>query len=330
MRIDLMDHRDLVRGAAEVEETPEGVRCRRMTEAAEEFFRGKEQLFRRARYTAGVRISLVTDSSYLAMRLRLAAAEDEEEPCRLDVLVDRSDCHTFGPDEPEAEFEFFLELPEGRDEDHEVEVFLPLNAEILVCDLELADGALFRPLYCTDERMLLLGDALTMGLTAPSPLRSYAAILAAELHTDVLNWALAGTPLQGGLGALALEQEWQSVLVACGIQDYASGRSAAESAAELTTLLKHLFRRPGITVHVATPLLWPGHEQLRNAAGDAPEDFRRELTAAASAFRHTRVIDGTRLLGTDEELFQPGGMYPSDEGMAVVAENLYRQIIRRR
>ena len=45
---------------------------------------------------------------------------------------------------------------------------------------------------------------------------------------------------------------------------------------------------------------------------------------------HTRVIDGTRLLGTDEELFQPGGMYPSDEGMAVVAENLYRQIIRRR
>lgn len=326
----MVEHRDLVRGATEVEETEDGVRCSRIPDSFPVLKR-REVFLRRARYTSGVRISLVTDSSFISLRLHLNAVEDSPDTCRVDVLVDRRDCHTFEPEDSERDFEFFLQLPADLDKDHEVEVFLPLNAEALVRELELSDGALFRPLYCTDERMLLLGDCLTMGLTATSPLRSYAAILAAELHTDILNWAIAGLPLCSEFGKLALEYEWQSVLVACGTQEYEDGVGAADCAASLSQLMRQLCRRPGIVVYVATPFLCPAWEEVKNAAGDTLADFRVALTSVAASCQ-ARLIDGARLFRRDacECYDSRESRRLSDEGMEAVAEGILKKLARLR
>jgi lysophospholipase L1-like esterase len=327
MRIDLIEHRDLVRGASEVEDTAEGVRCRRMTPEAMALYADTERFYRRTCFSAGIRIALATDSSFISMRLK-QGVEETGAAGKVDVLVNRSECHTYSPDEDLDEFCFTVELPQDDQEDHEVEILLPIDGEVLIQDLELADGSLFRPLYCSDERMIMLGDSITMGRAATSPLRSYASLLAATLGTDYVNWGVGGVQLDARLGELALALEWQTALVAYGINDYHNNRSARECAAELTALLEKLTDRPGVTVYVVTPLVWPEREKVPNARGDRPEDFRRELAAAAKAFEEAAVIEGATLLKAKDKYFDPDHLHPADAGMALIAENLCAAILK--
>ncbi len=327
MRIDLAEHADLVRGTVEIEETPEGVRCRRMTEEAIEFFREPDRFYRRAQYNNGVRIALVTDSAYLTLHLTQGVTE-VPHAYRVDVLVDRAECHTFEPSEPTDDFCFTLELPDGGD--HEVEILLPISTEVLIHDLELADGSLFRPLYCSDERLLVLGDSIPAGCAASSPLRAYTARLALELGTDYINWSVGGAQLQSGLARMAMTLEWQKALVAYGTNDFNCNRSAAECREEMTLFLKYLTRRPGVTIYLLTPIVWPDNEKRRNEAGCTLDDIRAALSEAAAAFPQVRVIDGRKLLSDKAANFAEDGLHPSDEGMAILAENLYLAISKLR
>ncbi len=329
MRIDLVEHSDLVRGVVEVEETPEGVRPRRMTEEAIEFYREPDRFYRRAQYCNGIRIAFVTDSAFVSMRL-IQGVVETPHAYQVDVLIDRSECHTYGPDEAEHEFTFTIDLPRSEDGDHEVEILLPLTTEVLIGDLELADGALFRPIYCSDERLIFLGDSITAGAAATSPMRSYAAQLAANLGTDYINWSVGGARLQSELARMAMELEWQKAIVAYGVNDFGFNGSAPETGAEMTRFLKHLTRRPGVSISVITPLYWPERENKPNEQGFTLEDFRREIAAAAGAFRGVHVIDGRKLVAKDRKFFVEDGVHPNNKGMAVIAENLYNQINKSR
>ncbi len=316
-----MEHRDLVRGAAEVEETPEGVRPSRMTAEALELCCEHEEAGIQAQFTAGVRIALVTDSSELALTVTPVHAESVRD-YQIDVMIDRSECHTFSPEDPAEEFSFSIELSDSDDE-HEVEILLPTAAAVDINSLELTDGALFRPIYCSDERMLFIGGASIMGQGAGSPLRSFAALLGAQSGNDYINWGVGGMPVSAELGELALELEWQKVLVCCDAGDFLSGRSADESGVALAALLDHLTARPGVAVYVMTPLLFPGHEDMSNEAGCRIRDFRVEIRRVVDSFPGVSLIDGAALLSDDEDLFYGGNGDPSDEGMAVISEKLF-------
>ncbi len=316
-----MEHRDLVRGAAEVEETPEGVRSRRMTAEALELCREYENAGDKAEFSAGVRIALVTDSNTVSMSLA-PAVRGRTADYQVDILVDRSECHTFSPEDPDDEFSFTLDLPEEDDDEHEIEIFMPISANVDILSLELDDGALFRPTYCSDERMLILGGAAAMGSGATSPLRSFAALLAVQLDTDCINWSVGNMPLDSRFGELALELEWQKVLVCCDFADYAAGRSAADCGENLAAMLDCLTSRPGVAVYVITPLLYPGKEERRNSAGSTLDDFRQELRRVAETFPGVKLIDGAKLLDEDEDMFDGESGNPSDEGMALIAEKL--------
>ncbi len=285
MRIDLMDHRDLVRGAAEVEETPEGVRSSRLTESALEFCQSFEEHGNDASFSAGVRIAFVTDSRYVKMKLAPCNI-DTVKDYQIDVLVDRSECHTFAPEDPEEEFVFRLDFPDEDEdkEEFEVEIFLPITTDVEIRKLELADGALFRPIYCCDEQMLFLGGATIMGHGASSPVRSCSAHLAAQMDIDHFNWGIGTIPLSAELGEFALELEWQRVVIFCDAFDFLSDRNAEEFADELAAMLDHIVSRPGVMVHVVSPLLWRDKEESHNAAGSSLDDFRLAIRRAVSSF----------------------------------------------
>lgn len=162
-----------------------------------------------------------------------------------------------------------------------------------------------------------------MGMAATSPLRSYAALLAAQLDTDYINWGVGGMPLSAEVGELALELEWQRVLICCDAEDFVLNRNAEETAEQLAALLDHVTSRPGVTVYVMSPLLWHGREEKRNEAGSRLEDFRLAIRRVVSAFAGVRLIDGAKMLDEDDEdLFASGRRYPSDEGMELIAEKL--------
>lgn len=328
MRIDLMEHADLIRGAAEVEESSDGVRCRRMTPAAMEFYSHREELHLRSHFSTGVRLALVTDSAFIALRLKLGH-RIRDDAFKVDVLIDCSECHTFSPDDDLDEFCFTVEMPDDGEEDHEVEILLPIYGEASILEFELADGALFRPLYGIDPRMIFLGDSVTMGTAASSPLRSWAAYLAAALGSDYVNWGVGSARMEREVGELALGLEWQQAVVAYGINDYAAGTSAKACADELAAMLAALASRPGVKLYVVTPLLWSSREKVRNEAGDTPDDFRREIARAAAAFPEVTVVDGKKLLKAGGDGFDEDGIHPSDAGMSRIAEQLHAVICDR-
>ncbi|MBQ4106564.1 MAG: SGNH/GDSL hydrolase family protein [Lentisphaeria bacterium] len=329
MRINLAEHTDLVRGTVEVEETSEGVRCSRFTGQARKLFPGETDS---VNTTAGVRVSLATDTNELTMRLqRVDNADGSAQPYQVDVLVDRADCHTFESDGDVDDFFFNIEL-EPRDgddaeDDHLVEIFLPPSANVLIREFEISDGALFRPLYPGDERILFIGDAFMLGEGASSPLRGYANLLATEMSCDFLNWSVSGLPLTGGLGEAALEIEWQSAVVTGGSSDYLLGRSAADAAVDLNVMLNALSSRSGARINLITPLLLPELENVPNLAGSTLGDFREAFSRVAAGVPGCRLIDGSSLLSNRKRLYSGDRMSLSDAGMEAVAEKLQREII---
>lgn len=323
MRIDLSEHSDLVRGASEVEETPDGVRCSRFTE------RCFEKVFARdgapadsACATSGVRVALVTDAGNVRMRLARGRTF-AENGASVDILVDRAECHSFRSDEDAEDFVVSMDLEPAEEEDgHELEIYLPHLSEVLIRDFELSDGSLFRPSYAGDERILFAGDAVTQGRFAASPFRTYPALLAAEMHTDFLNWGVTAGKVCADLAEAALEMEWQSAVLACGAEDYKESTSRRDFEAELRGAISHLSRRGGARIFAVTPWRLPELEKVRNRAGMIPDDYRKICRETVREFPDAVLLDGASAC---KDVFQE--IHEGDSGpMTALAEAFYRKL----
>ncbi len=327
MRIDLAEHSDLVRGAAEMEETSEGVRCSRFPGELIESFQADERPFAESSLaTSGIRIALVTDSNLV--RLRFARGRIfSENGASVDILVDRAECHSFKSDEDAEDFIVNLELdPVEGDEGHEVEIYFPYLSEVLIRDFELSDGSLFRPSYAGDDRLLFLGDAVTQGVGATSPFRTFPALISAELRMDFLNWGLDGANCSAELAEHALDQEWQTVVLAYGLHDYCNAVPLDTFADELESALRNLSARSGVRIFVTTVWNLPEYENTPNELGLLPEDYRRTALQITRLFPEAAVLDGSNACGRSKKAFTEDRTLPSDRGMASIAEAMLRKL----
>lgn len=327
MRIDLAEHSDLVRGTAEMEETSEGVRCSRFPGDMIEIFQAEESPFAEpALATSGVRIALVTDSTLI--RLRFARGRTfSENGASVDILVDRAECHSFRSDEDAEDFIVNLDLdPVEGDEGHEVEIYFPYLSEVLIRDFELSDGSLFRPSYAGDDRILYLGDAVTQGVGATSPFRTFPALVSAELRMDFINWGMEGSTCSARLAGLAMSLEWQTAILAYGIHDYCTAVPLDTFADELESALRHLSDRGGVRLFVATMWNLPEYENTPNDLGLMPEDYRRTAIQIARQFPEVTVLDGSAACGKSKKAFTEDKTLPSDRGMTSIAETVLRKL----
>jgi len=327
MRIDLAEHSDLVHGASEMEETSEGVRCSRIPgETAMRIFGADGHCADAAKAASGVRIALVTDSSEVSLRLARGRTF-AEDGATVDILVDRAECHTFKSDEDAEDFVVSLELePAGGDEGHEIEIYLPHLSEVLIRDFELSDGSLFRPSYAGDERILFLGGGVTQGAGATSPFRTYPALVAAELHTDFLNWGVRGAGISAELAGLAGSLEWQTAVLACGCGDYLADRPLDAFSAELEKALNKLAARGGVRLFAVTPWHIPAREDCRNQAGATPADYRKAAEKIIRQVPDVTPIDGMAACGRGRKAFTEDKLLPADAGMAAIAEAVHRKL----
>lgn len=310
-----------------MEETSEGVRCSRLPGDTVLQVFGQDGLRADAAQAAsGVRIALVTDSTEISLRLARGRTF-AEDGAAVDILVDRAECHTFRSDEDAEDFVVSLELePTGGDEGHEIEIYLPHLSEVLIRDFELSDGSLFRPSYAGDERILFLGGDATQGAGATSPFRTFPALVAAELHTDFLNWGVRGAGVSAELAGLARSLEWQTAVLACGNGDYLADTPAEVFAAELEKTLRELAGRGGVRLFAVTPWSIPAREDVRNRAGLTPGDYRGTAEKVIRRIPDAVPIDGLAACGRGRKAFAEDRMLPSDAGMASIAEAIHRKI----
>ena len=320
MKIDLLTNVDYVFGAAGVEETESGFYALRMTSKLMKLYSGSEPAEIRAMNCSGIRIAFISDTSFVAVKLIFGRYS--RPVFTTDVVIDNFQTMTFGPQEYCEEFTFNAELG-GPGEKH-IEIYLPNLCEATVAGLEVEDGCFISPVREERSRLIFIGDSITQGMTVSSPSLTYPAQVAAALNRDFHNIAVGGMMMDGRLGKLALDIEWDTAFVAFGVNDFAQDRKLSDFAAETEQMLKQLSSRKDAVIYLITPIPWFGRTEP-NKLGLALEDYRQTLKTAAAGFKNVCLIDGLSLVPGDPSCFVDD-LHPNDKGMKAFARNLLNKI----
>ncbi|MEI8245276.1 MAG: SGNH/GDSL hydrolase family protein [Lentisphaerota bacterium] len=316
MKVDLLANIDYVCGAAGVEETESGFYASRMTAKLMQLYSATEAGEIRAMNNSGIRIAFVSDTSFVAMKL--VFGRHSRPLFNTDIVIDGFERMTFGPPEYCEEFAFSAEL-NGQGEKH-IEIYLPNLCETTVAGLEIEDGCFVSPVQEDRSRFIFIGDSITQGMTVSSPFLTYPAQVSAALNKDFHNIAVGGATMDGRVGKLALEIEWNAAFVAFGVNDFAQNRKLADFAADTEQMLNHLGMRNDAVIYLLTPIPWVGRVEP-NDLGIQLEEYRRTLNQVASNFKNVCLIDGTRLVPDDPACFVDN-IHPNDKGMRLLAKNL--------
>ncbi len=174
-------------GATRLEQTEDGIRFWRMTEAQIQHYydRGDEHQALNGVQSAGVRLAFVTDSSFVAFSAKLLP--DLSGYHAFDVWVDGVMVAHFGKENVAPE-NCRVELGAGE---KLVEIYLPWSKIVILRELLLDDGATLVP-HKRSRKLLAFGDSITHGACSTYPSLCYIQRLAALLDADLENRGVGG------------------------------------------------------------------------------------------------------------------------------------------
>ncbi len=202
------------------------------------------------------------------------------------------------------------------------------------------------------KKVVFLGDSITMGVGASSPEKSYVGLFKANYpDAEIINCGISGTrfanqlnvPEDDGLNinrftvrAEKLPKGADLVVVFGGTNDYGHGNAPLGrmgdtdentfygAARMICTRLIEQY--PNSDFLILTPLHRIG-DDMRNAQGACLEDYVKALRETATLFS-IPVLDLYAVggmnpnLGTQQAVYMPDGLHPSDAGH----EKVYRRI----
>ncbi len=301
-----------------------------------------EAVQRLARHTAGARIRLRTDSSYLAIRSKVksftfATAMSPVATSGFDVYIKKNGKDTYlknlapfaMPTETPHDFgdgvQAIISLPEGM---NEITVNLPYHQQIeeIYIGLDSKSHLEKRADYKHAKPVLYYGSSITQGINASRPGMIYEAIISRDLDCDYLNLGFAGACHGGDVIADYIASLDPSVFV----YDYDHNSTKHEHYVATHEALYLKFRE----AHPDTPVIFVGRPDFwlkgyLNAP--LPETNRDVLfeTYSKALERGEKVyyIDGYMLLdGEDREECTTDLIHPNDLGMYKMAKSIGRYV----
>ena len=203
----------------------------------------------------------------------------------------------------------------------EVEIFLPWSADTLLEELSLADGATIIPIK-RDKKLLCFGDSITQGVCARLSSARYASLLADGLQMEEYNKAIGGERFIPKLATFKEEFAPDLITVAYGTNDFTkvSFELFEQNCFGFFQNLRQTY--PDTPICAITPI-WRKHQD-RPEFG--PFSLVEQTIRAACAEQKIHVICGYNLVPHQEELMADAILHPNDEGFAIYAENLLKEI----
>lgn len=307
-------------------------------------------LFRQmAATTSGICLELETDSSEVALQLRLdeepastahtlayvPQAQGEGAPAPhdgLSVEVDGRRLPARMPGVGEGEVRLVIDDPAqapagpitqlpGLGDTHHVRVWLPMLRGCALREV-LGNGTSIEPVP-QRRQLLVLGDSIAQGFVAGEPARSWPVRVAQRLGLDLVNQGIGGQVFQPGT-ILGLRGE---VDPACIVIELGENYRYEPCRERLVTRDIHSYLAevsrlwPQVPTFVLTPLwhaedVWPSH------AMSCWRAVPRLIRAHASPHGQMHVVDGTTLLDARTSLLADGYEHPGAEGNAQIASRL--------
>ena len=307
-------HPEFFAGITALTRTAQGVIPRRLSESAIAFCTALEEVKgARARGGAGIRLRAYSNTETVTIRVRLHAKNAETCVMILMDAAGRCEQRRFAGD---AELNW--DLPAGNDR---FTIFFPWQGEVEVTDLRLSEGAYFRPVPETDgKRWLFVGDSITQGMEAEAPEQSFAALLARKLGVDFRNCGVGGLKLEPEFVRETLTGKFDAVLLAFGVNDASLKTPLSKFEENARSVMENLSAQK-TSVFVLTPLYWPDESEP-----GILEKYRGVLRRTTADFPGVGVLEGDPLLPHDRKYFVDG-VHPNEDGMAILAENLWKTLM---
>jgi len=316
--VDLTGREELFHGIFALEQSAQGVTPLRMTPELYDFYRKRSEAWGiRARAAAGVRLKFRTAAKKLAMKVQFGPFS--REFFGFDVSCAGNRVKRFTQDHASASFAFETALPgEGP---RVVTIAFPWQAECVISALQLDDAGMVEPVAYPRKPMVFIGDSITQGFSVSAPGDSYAARTAQALGRDSLNLSIGGMVMLGEAVEGALAYDWDTAVLAYGVNDCSQHRELSDFRADTMRSLTVLCSRAGAKVFVLTPLPWPACPAAHPAEFALPL-YRDVLAECVAAFPQATLIRGPELLEDDTRYFVADRVHPNEAGMARIAQRL--------
>lgn len=301
-------------GCERLEEINGSIHFHRLPEELADNYRSSDGSRVRLECPSAVRLRFDTDAKAVRLDLRFgAAARPFFQGC---LVAEARAPIPFGPDAPAADWHGEVALPGGT-----VELWLPHLARTDLARAELVDASFLRPAPPLRARLLVYGDSITQGMTAPLPTETWVAQCALELGLDVRNFGVGGAKMASFLADHGIDWPYDLLAVAYGTNDFNQGLSPDDYAANLHTFLcGQLEAHPGAAAVVVTPPPWVGRT-TPNARGCSLGDYRAAAVAACDGLHRTHVVHGADLMPDEAALFVDN-VHPNAAGMQIYARRL--------
>lgn len=331
----------LVLGAETVDFTHEGAYLDRYVPAEKEGCLANGRHPVRIDFTAGMRLSFVTDSKSLMLGATICNESELKDCTAIDVKANgkyigsianfTEDGRALFPDGTVKEAEprnyplgrYYKEFPLGEGE-KTVTIYLTYSAKTLITELSLEDGASVRPSR-PKLRHLIYGDSITHGYNASHPSHTYIARLDDFLDAESFHKGIDGGTYFAPIAAAAVRRDYDLVTVAYGTNDWdrVPFDEFSKQASEFLSILAS--RYPTARIYVLTPT-WRADNQPKQRPHGTVEDYRDFLTAACDKHPNMRVIHCVDFIPHDPAMFGDERLHPSDEGFAHYAKGLIEAI----
>ena len=312
------DLSDLLTGCIRTERTDTGLRFHRLTERQVDHFEETNESWGiRANCSAGVQLSIVTDSRTLELTGRILPGA--RQYAGVDVEVDG---RVIGSHRLDAGNETrTISLAEfAMRHEREITVTFPQSAIPDLDTIEVEDDASVAPPKPKGRRYLAIGDSITQGMNARGSASAYPIQLAKLLNAELLNLGVGGHIFDVDSLDEELPFEPDIVTVAYGTNDWTREITREDIAETVDAYLRRLSKMvPGADVFVLTPIWREIGNEVR--AGGTLVEFSSAIARTAAVFGNVTIIDGTTLVPNRSDLL-PDGTHPNDEGFLHYAINL--------
>ena len=297
-----------------------GIRMRRMTPAQYDYYDWTPGWDIRSRCNAGSSIVLNTDSPFLNMSLEFLPGA--RTYFGLDIEIDGILSHCIRVEKAKGKYEKRLfEFNEARE--RTVRIYLSPNIEIRILKLELRSGSMVRPVETSSCNILCLGDSITQGMDAHSPVSTYPVQLARMMDANLLNQGVGGHIFDVDSLDPDLAFSPDLITVAYGTNDW--GREIGlegirQSAETYLEKLRDIFPLP-TRIAVLSPIWRQAGHELRGGV-DLPT-FSRTILDIAQQIEGVDAIDGLALV-PNQPWYLEDGTHPNDHGFLHYSLNLHR------
>lgn len=330
MRLTADQIKELVTGAARIEDENGAVRPYRFTKEQSELYRQrKESYYVRSISTAGIRLCFETDSKSLYLKLRFETGSSRQY-FSVDVFADGKPVDFWdnfsGVELPQEYIK--VELPRDRCDNtfalgegvKTVTVYLPWTFGVAIEAMELDDGAYAKPVK-PQKKLLVYGDSITQGYDALRSSNRYAAKLADWLGAEEFNKAIGGEQFFPELAKLRDPIQPDYITVAYGTNDWnrVDAETFEKNCGEFYANLRKSY--PGVKIFAITPIWRKVTEEVKKVG--VFDDLERLIRKAVAGLEDVVVLSGKDFVPKDINFFADLRLHPNDEGFAHYAENLY-------